>query len=997
MNLNKTIMSKDLKKQSLLLKLKSSTWLDVVDRRINTDIFKEFEQLTVNMWTINQKVDAYLSLQAYTKKSITAKNHKTKRQQSRALKQALQKMKELKFWIQNSCEHIEHQIDYTNNLYVCYNLIQALNKMMVISTKQFQHNEQIESLMTTRHFEEYISFLLYHDNLITKKELYLLIIKLRLRTVPANYAMQLYEFEINNLDMMLKQTEFDGYHFISFTHSKDFKLKPATRYREAPGRRFDWESSPDFKFNFNNEKIEWDEQVLNFRQALQYFRITKTMDNALIWRSLRGNQQKNTNTWIATAIYMSLLKDSAPKTYEYLLSTGFQAKSVNVWDYITECKRFTSHLKFNFSTLKQLGIDPVLIFELEQLSGFRVDKREVNWKESIEDWIWEKRSCDLPTAAFNAKQLLNRQTAGKKGSKLDDFEILFSAGTYNSSGSAKGESISLQELQILKFKVPDKVPASKTALNLRLTNEERQIYIESEEVLFGYPILKKEVTKIRYIVNTDIKSHFMFAPIEKMMTRTIWTTDIFNQAERVEQLKMQRDWTTVQTFRIAVDQSSFDNYCSAHWFVHMLHHYQGLTASDSNMRKLLQRTVRNFAYRRIYVTDKEHMTRWSSGMLSGWKFTSFGDSTINLQQMAQTLWILGFTLDDYKITVLGDDVALQIDNVHADEVAFTMNALGLKQAPDKTISSTRFMEFLRTLYDAEEKKIYGYPTRLFPSLIYTKPWLTTYDAVEEDFGELISTMKNWLSLGFRLDSRKSVALIAAIAVDWKQRKDGKQVGRRRIQKALESENVVMKIWSDWRQVTKTEKVMQRKPKIDVENGNIWTLDLERWVYISRNEQFFGHLEQIEGYNSVNEDEIIPWFNFRATLTTTIPDLPFPKAWITKMIKTSKPAKFLKTSLTFGRPYWQQWYREKIAVEKILWRPDYYLNQYKVLSALKSELTYLPSQPDSFIADLKTKIRSQIVQEMLTIPEWKHKYTETLGRIDWNDYVKYVYGTTHIRV
>lgn len=166
------------------------------------------------------------------------------------------------------------------------------------------------------------------------------------------------------------------------------------------------------------------------------------------------------------------------------------------------------------------------------------------------------------------------------------------------------------------------------------------------------------------------------------------------------------------------------------------------------MRELLQIIRTKFDYQKIFVVDSKNASRWQSGMLSGWKITSIGDSLINLCQMRYCMAAAGH--QQYEIHVLGDDVCIELRKVKDYAVIQAMNEIGLIQQPDKTIKSYRYAEFLRSIYDCQEKEMRGYPTRMIPSVLFNKPWLNPFMEDEYDGNSAVSRLKAWRTLARRM-------------------------------------------------------------------------------------------------------------------------------------------------------------------------------------------------------------------------------------------------------
>lgn len=893
--------------------------------------------------------------------------------------------------------HIDQTVD-SYDIEQLFEVIQAQRQLLILD-KTTTVRGKIADFIYCREFYEFQLYRLFKQEKLTKKQLYIGLTIIRTEQRDKLKQRQLRNFELKNIEIALLNTTFDGFHFISETAAEnDLKVVASdySHYEEKTERQFDSGKDTDFVFNFQNNTEFWEEQFLQFSSSRRLFSYLSEQDEAKKWKKLRGSTKQKTNTFIGTAVYMCFLKKDAPKTYQYLLDCKFDRPCHNVWDYIKECKSFTSHLKYNFSALEQIGVDPILIFELEQLAGFRIKQKELDWDEQVGDWISEKKSNNTAMAAYATKMMLNAQTKDEIADYQFDWEVVYNSATYNSPGTAKGEKIDNTYLRNQGFRVPKTVPASKTAFNLTATQETRMNLIRNKGPLFGYLIDKEEVTKVRGVVNTDLKSHYKMAPLEKLMIKLLKGDGIFNFLSNNEQAEIQKDWITRPKLKLCMDQSSYDHYVSAHSLVQILAHYASHTTPSSQIRTIIEELNEDFKKTRIAMVSEKRQTIWKSGLLSGWKITSIGGSTCNKAQTAYCMLVHGQQQKDYWITVLGDDVVMNTNGtVSAKQLAFTMNANRLVQHPDKTISSSRFNEFLRILYDSKLKKIRGYPTRLIPSLIYRKPWIGSYDMLENDYGGIVSRLKNWASLGSRMGTKATSHIAAAIDIAAITNRASTSELKELIFK-LSHEQYTILVKPEWRTLTRKDKAMQRPPQhIDIVNGNIKSKDVERAVYIWSNEKFFGKIDAIKEFGA---EELIPY----STLTMSkrykpLPSLPFPKTWVNKLIRTMKNSKFVKLSITYGIPYWQLSVKIKQVYQDALSRPGEVVKDYKKMLAMKSDQVFFTKQPDNFINILKDRVFQTVLEENLDIRNSTERLTLLLIKQDWDAFVFDTYGTKHIQI
>jgi hypothetical protein len=507
------------------------------------------------------------------------------------------------------------------------------------------------------------------------------------------------------------------------------------------------EPALEFRFKFTNERVAWDPQIRKFNHIEKLFAKDRQLQE-----QCQKSRPAQPDSNEATFFYMYTLKNLFPKEYGLLQSNGFMNTSTDHDEYTKQCKAFTSQLKYCYSALVDLGYTPTVLFELEQLTGFRTANIELDWDTNIGDWVSQKNNMDTALAAVIAQKSLHRNLPTSLLANTQITEaILDDAAIFNASGTAKGEAVKVPAWHEIDSSIPARMRMNKTSYNLSIDWKERDKMVYGIGTMYGYPIQKKEVTKVRYIVNTDLASHFQLSPIEALIAKVAKQSEIYNMRTQQLQDQDKRDWTTKpqQKKFFCADQSSFDNNMSAHSFLHTLNHFIQNTKGRFNF---LSRIIyRKYQSRAIYVMDKFNVTRWLSGMLSGWKITSQFDSLINLQQMQYTTDILRQIIEATR--VLGDDVIMIADNIDTAAIVVAMNQQGLTQHPDKTITSDRYAEFLRYLYDSKTRQVRAYPTRLVPSILFNKPWNNPYMEDEWEGNSAMARLKVFRTYARRLGLR----------------------------------------------------------------------------------------------------------------------------------------------------------------------------------------------------------------------------------------------------
>nr|WPR18034.1 MAG: RNA-dependent RNA polymerase [Crogonang virus 12] len=800
--------------------------------------------------------------------------------------------------------------------------------------------------------------------------------------------------EIQNQDKLISMIRFDGYTFtVDQTKFFESELTPIKIQKKdlLKSRAFNSGTETEFKFEFDNSKPYWDEQSLKFRSYESAFQHMKEKKEMRKWEKLRGQDTNvKNNHWIATAVYMSILKSTFPSEYAYLQECNFASKSNDVWNYIKECKRFTTFLKLNYDHLKsEKNISPHVLFELDNLSGFRRDEVDVDWQTNIGDWLKEKHNMDTIAACYSSYCTLNTRCKPQMVAGEFDREISFNASTYNSSGTAKFESVSMEMLRKEGIRVPKKMPASKTSFNLRTNWTRRRKLMLHSGTLYGYPLKKKEVTKVRYVINTDLASHYRMAPLEKLLINSC-TSGVFNSLSKDQADQTMKEWInkpTSKTF-ICMDQSSFDHYTSKHSFIHLLQYYNDQVSPQTaqTLSTQIKNLLTTFRDSNIFVTNSEKMTRWESGMLSGWKITSIGDSLINLMQTDYCCSVFGVLQQDFEIKVLGDDVLITSEFDFSRELTLMMNEIGLVQHPDKTITSDRYAEFLRVLYDSKDRKTLSYPARMIPALIYDKPWVSSFEGKEDDVGKITSRIQNWRRLSVRLGDLSSCKYFAAVdtALGTKNYSEVHKYAE-----LFTKELVSVEVQPTWEDNPDTKILMATPRIVDPRQANLPDADVEKIAAISNSERFNGRMVN---FKSLDFESLKRYLKPVEKRFPKLPALPMPPAWMKRWKKQVGNKEFVTSTLKWGRLLFDSSAKLKAKLKRYLFDSDHVADLWDREQTFKSRIQYFLPVPDNAVEDVRSSAFSNIVMDLSTpLEEVRQKMDRFYSSFNFREYVRMKYN------
>jgi hypothetical protein len=769
----------------------------------------------------------------------------------------------------------------------------------------------------------------------------------------------LYEWEMNNYEKLERHLVTDG-SSIRYVGPLQHIYTSTGHVKTTEGRTFNSDRNDEFTFKFDGE-LDWDLNDYKIKDV----RLFKKIDNesAERWKKLRP---ANDTSWVCSYVYFSLLERTAPAAMKFLKRCGFYTVSKNIDNYQKECKRFTAFLKENKDHIEtKYGFSVVLLFELEQLTGFRTRHVVPDWKENIEDWVEYKENMNTPLGAYFSYYELQRQINSTRWQtqELED-RLLSTASVFNADGSAKGERLAMGKLHQEEVFVPKMVRLNKTSFNMLQTPTERRKLVFSRRTMYGYPVQKKEITKVRYIINTDIVSHYALAPLESLLAESLKNSDVFNMMSTDQQRQLEKKWLFSRKRKLCADQSSFDHYCSKASFYQLFGYLKDNLKGE--LKILAELNLNKLSAAACFVVSQDEISRWWSGMLSGWKITSIGDSLINLTQMRYAIAATGD--HEYTITVQGDDVNAESDTVHAGKVTTVMNDMGLKQHPDKTISSDRYSEFLRVLSDSQTHERAGYPTRLIPAMIFLKPWSAQYSSKEWSGDSIVQRLKSWRTLASRMRMSFKEHIMIEMCVADCYRSARLPISREAF-KTIISEDVLML------------KVMQsgyEKKAAGVERGKMFPLEgrvdkktLKAIIAANLSTQGKMSIRELKGVKQ--GEEVMRHFK----KPIVVMKAPLPQAWLKREIYKQTETDIVRFNMLWGRAWAER------TSNYLMWlsKPQLYVHLLKNELSYGSDFTFVLPVSDQTVKPALDSIKAT-VQMAATIEQLEAQVGEMVRNISW---------------
>jgi hypothetical protein len=716
----------------------------------------------------------------------------------------------------------------------------------------------------------------------------------------------------------------------------------------------------EFRFKFEGDK-DWDVNDYKIKDVKQFLRVDST--EAAKWRELRPASD---TSWICSYVYFSLLKQSSPAAYAFAQECGFMQVSNNIDNYQKQCKLFTAFLKENKDHIeKERGFSVTLLFELEQMTGFRTRHVVPDWTENISDWVSFKDNMNTPLAAYYAFEELSRQidTTAWDRKEMED-RLLATASVFNADGSAKGERLQMGRLHHEEDFVPKMVRLNKTSYNMLQTPRERTKLVHSSRTMYGYPVQKKEITKVRYIINTDIVSHYALAPLESLLASSLKKSDVFNMIDTDEQRKREIAWLFSKKKKLCADQSSFDHYCCKASFYQLFGYMKDRLSGE--LLALCTRINRKLSAAACFVVSQENISRWWSGMLSGWKITSIGDSLINLTQMRYAIRATGEHV--YDISVQGDDVSAESDTIDAGQVTTVMNGMGLKQHPDKTISSERYSEFLRVLSDSVTHERAGYPTRLVPAMVFLKPWSAQYSSKEWSGDSIVQRLKSWRTLAHRMRmSFKNDRLLDMCLADC-YRSARLSISRREFRSLIA--NDVLKIALAQSRYEKDAATVEMG-KMFVQEGRVDKKTLRALIVTNLSTQGKMQIRQIVGSN--DGQTVVTVYK----KPIPIMKAPLPQTWLKREIRRQTEREIVSFNMLWGRA----WAKSTDNYRMWLAKPQLFVHLLKNDLAYGSDFTFVLPVSDQTVTPVLNTIRAE-VQFSATTDKLEEAVFNKMSSIAW---------------
>lgn len=272
--------------------------------------------------------------------------------------------------------------------------------------------------------------------------------------------------------------------------------------------------------------------------------------------------------------------------------------------------------------------------------------------------------------------------------------------------------------------------------------------------------------KVRLIISSDfdtsLKMRFIELWLKKWMQGNKMSTLWLNSEDRFD---MWNEFTLLKTWACPIDQSAFDHHVSK-MMVQIVNEELKELIKDraTNNEEMLE--VMDCILFALDGGDviweyknKRYSTTYKNGVLSGWQWTAFYDTIINIAEHLMALDMLkelDIPIDVKLFNAQGDDQLLRTSTAK-NCLAYwaALSSMGLEIHISKNFFSRHHDEYLRRYTDGESSN--GYPARMVNSMM----WLYPGTNQEKDLlVRLANITTNWVKYSERLktDFKRMIGL-----------------------------------------------------------------------------------------------------------------------------------------------------------------------------------------------------------------------------------------------
>jgi hypothetical protein len=252
------------------------------------------------------------------------------------------------------------------------------------------------------------------------------------------------------------------------------------------------------------------------------------------------------------------------------------------------------------------------------------------------------------------------------------------------------------------------------------------------------------------------------------------------------------------------------------------------------------------------------------------------------------------------IRVLGDDVLMIAHKIDTKRVIVAMNQQGLIQHPDKTITSDRYAEFLRYLYDSRTGQVRAYPTRLVPSILFNKPWNNPFMEDEWEGNSAMARIKVFRTFARRLGLESNDNFITNMCAADVTNRQSALTTMKITEEQLDAEILQVEVAESRIKNKQIQQLMDSLAKVPIvtpdqlRQGMLKKIDVARSMAINYSTSSKTFINKIIKHELGST--LIP---NRVTSTEPSKVAPFPRPWIRKLAQDIENEESRLTLLAWG--------------------------------------------------------------------------------------------------
>jgi hypothetical protein len=385
---------------------------------------------------------------------------------------------------------------------------------------------------------------------------------------------------------------------------------------------------------------------------------------------------------------------------------------------------------------------------IDRLGGYMNVKND-KFNEEVEHWVrkQEKPKWFMDDFKKALKRLIPMLSQNRSIEYISPKEYLSNVENWITPGSTR---IKLGEYEGLK------IPRTKTMLGHFGNQAELYSLMQSATPSVGLAIPKRETSKIRPVIASDIGTYFKMDYVFKYIEEDIAGSELSTLfMSRKQQLSM---WfylsKRLPEVTFPLDQGNFDQNISADMIIAVLNALRDFYVPRFPFLARWFGLIVHAIKTGYVKTLDEIKFLWQGGVLSGWRITAILDTIINLAQLIACMIRMGEQDIQGAITLLvaqGDDDEIRLDRAGtADYILNYYNEAGFEANPTKMfVSDTKYRsksrdDFLRIniFWD----RCIGPPARGINSVLWADP---SKRMLPRGLDRVQSTIASWQLLASR--------------------------------------------------------------------------------------------------------------------------------------------------------------------------------------------------------------------------------------------------------